>query len=156
MVNPLGTNEHEQIPIEPLASKDASSASSTEAASKTQEKKTEGPTPQAVERWSFLSAARNALSSLVNRLLGVASSAPTTPTDPVDPTPPTPTFDDYKTQAETAYNTFLTSTDYSAVQAAAVSLQEAVNKMNELAAEDTATEEQKTTAAEWNTKNTRI
>ena len=156
MVNPLGTNEHEQIPIEPLASKDASSASSTEAASKTQEKKTEGPTPQAVERWSFLSAARNALSSLVNRLLGVASSAPTTPTDPVDPTPPTPTFDDYKTQAETAYNTFLTSTDYSAVQAAAVSLQEAVNKMNELAAEDTATEEQKTTAAEWNTKNTNV
>lgn len=156
MVNPLGTNEHEQIPIEPLASKDASSASSTEAASKTQEKKTEGPTPQAVERWSFLSAARNALSSLVNRLLGVASSAPTTPTDPVDPTPPTPTFDDYKTQAETAYNTFLTSTDYSAVQAAAVSLQEAVNKMNELAAEDAATEEQKTTAAEWNTKNTNV
>lgn len=156
MVNPLGTNEHEQIPIEPLASKDASSASSTEAASKTQEKKTEGPTPQAVERWSFLSAARNALSSLVNRLLGVASSAPTTPTDPVDPTPPPPTFDDYKTQAETAYNTFLTSTDYSAVQAAAVSLQEAVNKMNELAAEDTATEEQKTTAAEWNTKNTNV
>lgn len=173
MVNPLGTNEHEQIPIEPLASKDASSASSTEAASKTQEKKTEGPTPQAVERWSFLSAARNALSSLVNRLLGVASSTPTTssdtpsvdstdptnptnPTDPVDPAPPTPTFDDYKTQAETAYNTFLTSTDYSAVQAAAVSLQEAVNKMNELAAEDTATEEQKTTAAEWNTKNTNV
>lgn len=173
MVNPLGTNEHEQIPIEPLASKDASSASSTEAASKTQEKKTEGPTPQAVERWSFLSAARNALSSLVNRLLGVASSAPTTspdtpsvdstdptnptnPTDPVDPAPPTLTFDDYKTQAETAYNTFLTSTDYSAVQAAAVSLQEAVNKMNELAAEDTATEEQKTTAAEWNTKNTNV
>lgn len=171
MVNPLGTNEHEQIPIEPLASKDASSASSTEAASKTQEKKTEGPTPQAVERWSFLSAARNALSSLVNRLLGVASSAPTTspdtspsvdstdptnPTDPVDPAPPTPTFDEYKTQAETAYNTFLTSTDYSAVQAAAVSLQEAVNKMNELAAEDTATEEQKTTAAEWNTKNTNV
>lgn len=173
MVNPLGTNEHEQIPIEPLASKDASSASSTEAASKTQEKKTEGPTPQAVETWSFLSAARNALSSLVNRLLGVASSTPTTspdtpsvdstdptnptnPTDPVDPTPPPPTFDDYKTQAETAYNTFLTSTDYSAVQAAAVSLQEAVNKMNELAAEDTATEEQKTTAAEWNTKNTNV
>ncbi|AEB41322.1 hypothetical protein [Chlamydia pecorum] len=171
MVNPLGTNEHEQIPIEPLASKDASSASSTEAASKTQEKKTEGPTPQAVETWSFLSAARNALSSLVNRLLGVASSTPTTspdtspsvdstdptnPTDPVDPTPPPPTFDDYKTQAETAYNTFLTSTDYSAVQAAAVSLQEAVNKMNELAAEDTATEEQKTTAAEWGEKNTKV
>lgn len=160
MVNPLGTNEHEQIPIEPLASKDASSASSTEAASKTQEKKTEGPTPQAVERWSFLSAARNALSSLVNRLLGVASSAPTTspdtspsvdstdptnPTDPVDPAPPTPTFDEYKTQAETAYNTFLTSTDYSEVQAA-------VDKMNELATDD----QQQATAIEWGEKNTKV
>lgn len=167
MVNPLGTNEHEQIPIEPLASKDASSASSTEAASKTQEKKTEGPTPQAVERWSFLSAARNALSSLVNRLLGVASSTPTTspdtspsvdstdptnPTDPVDPTPPPPTFDDYKTQAETAYNTFLTSTDYSEVQAAVTSLQAAVNKMNELATDD----QQRATATEWGEKNTKV
>lgn len=167
MVNPLGTNEHEQIPIEPLASKDASSASSTEAASKTQEKKTEGPTPQAVETWSFLSAARNALSSLVNRLLGVASSTPTTspdtspsvdstdptnPTDPVDPTPPPPTFDDYKTQAETAYNTFLTSTDYSEVQAAVTSLQAAVNKMNELATDD----QQRATATEWGEKNTKV
>lgn len=167
MVNPLGTNEHEQIPIEPLASKDASSASSTEAASKTQEKKTEGPTPQAVETWSFLSAARNALSSLVNRLLGVASSTPTTspdtspsvdstdptnPTDPVDPTPPPPTFDDYKTQAETAYNTFLTSTDYSEVQAAVTSLQSAVNKMNELATDD----QQRATATEWGEKNTKV
>lgn len=168
MVNPLGTNEHEQIPIEPLASKDASSASSTEAASKTQEKKTEGPTPQAVERWSFLSAARNALSSLVNRLLGVASSAPTTspdtspsvdstdptaPTPPTDPTNPSSTFEDYDRDAQAALNTFLTSTNYSELQTAATALQNAISGMKGIS-EDDVTVEQQAIIANWETKST--
>lgn len=168
MVNPLGTNEHEQIPIEPLASKDASSASSTEAASKTQEKKTEGPTPQAVETWSFLSAARNALSSLVNRLLGVASSTPTTspdtspsvdstdptaPTTPTDPTNPSSTFEDYDRDAQAALNTFLTSTNYSELQTAATALQNAISEMKGIS-EDDVTVEQQAIIANWETKST--
>nr|CRI42850.1 Uncharacterized protein BN1224_DC9_BW_00350 [Chlamydia pneumoniae] len=164
MVNPIGPgpiDETERTPPADLsaqgleasaANKSAEAQRIAGAEAKPKESKTDS-----VERWSILRSAVNALMSLADKL-GIASSnsssstsrsADVDSTTATAPTPPPPTFDDYKTQAQTAYDTIFTSTSLADIQAALVSLQDAVTNMKDTAA----TDEETAIAAEWETKN---
>nr|AAA23117.1 76 kDa protein [Chlamydia pneumoniae] len=164
LVNPIGPgpiDETERTPPADLsaqgleasaANKSAEAQRIAGAEAKPKESKTDS-----VERWSILRSAVNALMSLADKL-GIASSnsssstsrsADVDSTTATAPTPPPPTFDDYKTQAQTAYDTIFTSTSLADIQAALVSLQDAVTNIKDTAA----TDEETAIAAEWETKN---
>ncbi|WP_201456507.1 hypothetical protein [Chlamydia sp. 17-3921] len=145
MVNPLGSGDPEISSITNPSSQEtgATGSTSTEGVSKT-EKPQEAPSSSEVGLWRLLGAARRTLSEFVNK---ITSSSPTSETQPE-----IITFEDYKTQAETAYNTFLSSTDYTTVQTSVESLQKAIAEMNNVAS----SEEEKALAAEWAEKNTKV
>ncbi|ANH78533.1 hypothetical protein [Candidatus Chlamydia sanziniae] len=148
MVNPVNPNpidETRKAPPGDLSARgmQASAASRSEEAQKISEGAEASKVPS-VGRWNFLGAARNALMNLLDKI------TKTTPTSPSKPT--APTFNDYKTQAKSAHETFMTSTSFNEVKAALISLQAAVAKMKSSAS----TEEEKAAVAKWESTLTQV
>ncbi|SPN73846.1 hypothetical protein C10C_0699 [Chlamydia serpentis] len=158
MVNPIGgpgpIDETERTASADLSSRgiEASAANKSAEAEKIAgtKAKPEEPKTDSVGRWSLLRSARNSLMNLLDRLSAAFTSTRASATGATSGTAPTPTFDDYKTQAESAYNTILTSTSLPDVEAALVSLQNAVDNMKKTAS----TDEEKAIASDWEVKNT--
>ncbi|WP_100934418.1 hypothetical protein [Candidatus Chlamydia corallus] len=160
MVNPIGgpgsIDETERSTSADLSARGLESSAANKSAEAQKiagtEAKPEASRTESVGRWSLLRSARNALMNLLDRLSVAFSSSPSGRASSIGSTAPTaraPSFDDYKSQAETAYNTIFTSTSLDDVKAALVSLQNAVTNMKNTAS----TDDEKAVAAEWESKN---
>ncbi len=100
-------------------------------------KKTQS-TLNTVGTWSLLASAKSALASLFDKISNLFSTQSST----------IASFDDAKTQADSAWTALQNATTYAEFKTAVTSLQEAVEYMNANAADDA----QKQVAGEWQTK----